>query len=71
MFPQLSGPGFEVIPVPFLEVSMSGGGFHYSTVDIHREGDMEDYFDEADPRFLRQRRLDPGEVDSGRAPIER
>jgi hypothetical protein len=51
---QLSGLGFEVIPVPCLEVSMFGGGLHYSTVDIHREGDMEDYFGEADPRVLRQ-----------------
>jgi hypothetical protein len=51
---QLSGLGFEVIPAPFREVSMFGGGFHCSTVEIHREGDMEVYFDEADPRLLRQ-----------------
>jgi hypothetical protein len=54
VLPQRSGPGFEVIPVPFPEVSMFGGGFRYSTVDIHREGDMEDYFGEADPRLVKK-----------------
>jgi glycine amidinotransferase len=48
---QLSGLGFDVIPVPFLEVSMFGGGLHCSTVDITREGDMEDYFPKQIPGF--------------------
>ena len=36
--------GFEVIPVPFFEVSPFGGGLHCSTADVYREGTMEDYF---------------------------
>lgn len=48
---QLSGLGFDVIPVPFLDVSMFGGGLHCSTVDITREGDMEDYFPKQIPGF--------------------
>jgi glycine amidinotransferase len=30
---------------------MFGGGLHCSTVDIHREGDMEDYFPKQIPGF--------------------
>ena len=36
--------GFEVIPVPFFEVSPFGGGLHCATADVHREGSLEDYF---------------------------
>ena len=36
--------GFEVIPVPFYEVSPFGGGLHCSTADVYREGALEDYF---------------------------
>ena len=36
--------GFEVIPVPFYEVSPFGGGLHCGTADVHREGTLEDYF---------------------------
>jgi glycine amidinotransferase len=36
--------GFEVIPVPFYEVSPFGGGLHCGTADVYREGDLEDYF---------------------------
>ena len=36
--------GFEVIPVPFYEVSPFGGGLHCSTADVYREGTLEDYF---------------------------
>jgi glycine amidinotransferase len=36
--------GFEVIPVPFFEVSPFGGGLHCATADVHREGTLEDYF---------------------------
>lgn len=36
--------GFEVIPVPFYEVSPFGGGLHCGTADVYREGELEDYF---------------------------
>jgi len=36
--------GFEVIPVPFYEVSPFGGGLHCGTADVYREGTLEDYF---------------------------
>ena len=36
--------GFNVIPVPFWEVSAFGGGLHCATADVYREGKMEDYF---------------------------
>jgi glycine amidinotransferase len=36
--------GFEVIPIPFFEVSPFGGGLHCATADVYREGDLEDYF---------------------------
>lgn len=41
---QLSKLGFEVIPVPFWDVAPFGGGLHCATVDVRREGSMEDYF---------------------------
>jgi glycine amidinotransferase len=34
----------EVIPVPFYEVAPFGGGLHCATVDVFREGQLEDYF---------------------------
>ena len=36
--------GFEVVPVPFYEVSPFGGGLHCCTADVYREGTCEDYF---------------------------
>ena len=36
--------GFDVIPVPFWDVSPLGGGLHCSTIDVFREGTLEDYF---------------------------
>jgi glycine amidinotransferase len=36
--------GFEVVPVPFYEVSPFGGGLHCATADVYREGTFEDYF---------------------------
>jgi len=36
--------GFEVIPVPFIDVSAFGGGLHCATADVYREGTCEDYF---------------------------
>jgi glycine amidinotransferase len=36
--------GFDVVPVPFYEVSPFGGGLHCATADVYREGELEDYF---------------------------
>ena len=41
---QLDKLGFEVVPVPFWDVAPFGGGLHCSTVDVYREGKLEDYF---------------------------
>jgi len=41
---QLDALGFEVIPVPFWDVSAFGGGLHCATADVYREGELEDYF---------------------------
>lgn len=41
---QLDKLGFEVIPVPFWDVSPFGGGLHCATADVYREGTCEDYF---------------------------
>ncbi|MGH3614303.1 MAG: glycine amidinotransferase [Pseudonocardia sp.] len=48
---QLDGLGFDVIPVPFRAVGPFGGGLHCSTVDIERDGVMEDYFPRRSGRF--------------------
>jgi len=36
--------GFDVVPVPFYDVSPFGGGLHCCTADVYREGTLEDYF---------------------------
>jgi glycine amidinotransferase len=36
--------GFEVVPVPFYDVSPFGGGLHCCTADVYRTGTMQDYF---------------------------
>ena len=41
---QLDKLGFNVIPVPFWDASPFGGGLHCATVDVNREGELEDYF---------------------------
>jgi glycine amidinotransferase len=41
---QFNKLGFNVIPVPFWEVSAFGGGLHCATADVYREGKLEDYF---------------------------
>jgi glycine amidinotransferase len=38
--------GFDVIKVPFWDVSPFGGGLHCATADVYREGEFEDYFPE-------------------------
>ena len=48
---QLEKYGFEVIPVPFRAVAPFGGGLHCATVDITRDGVMEDYFPRRYGRF--------------------
>jgi len=41
---QLDKLGLEVIPVPFADVFPFGGGLHCATVDVYREGILENYF---------------------------
>lgn len=41
---QLDKLGFEVVPVPYQHVVPFGGSLHCTTVDVYREGDLEDYF---------------------------
>ncbi|WP_407285024.1 serine/threonine protein kinase [Streptomyces sp. BP-8] len=48
---QLSGYGFEIVPVPFRAVGPFGGGLHCATVDIEREGTLQDYFPRRYGRF--------------------
>lgn len=43
--------GFEVIAIPFWQVSPFGGAFHCATVDVYREGECEDYFPKQIPGF--------------------
>jgi glycine amidinotransferase len=40
----LEGYGFDVVPVPFYEVSPFGGGLHCATAEVCREGTLEAYF---------------------------
>jgi glycine amidinotransferase len=48
---QLDQLGFEVIPVPFWDVAAFGGGLHCATVDVYREGTLQDYFPNQVPGF--------------------
>lgn len=41
---QLAKLGVEVVPVPYNKVVPFGGSLHCTTVDVYREGDLEDYF---------------------------
>ena len=41
---QLDKLGFEVIQIPYEKVVPFGGGLHCTTLDIYREGTLEDYF---------------------------
>ena len=41
---QLDKLGIEVIPVPYDKVVPFGGSLHCTTVDVNREGKLEDYF---------------------------
>lgn len=48
---QLSSYGFEIVQVPFRAVGPFGGGLHCATVDIERDGDLQDYFPRRYGRF--------------------
>jgi glycine amidinotransferase len=48
---QLASCGIEPIPVHFNNVSPFGGGLHCATVDVHREGECEDYFPRQIPGY--------------------
>jgi glycine amidinotransferase len=48
---QLSARGFEIVPVPFWDVAPFGGGLHCATVDLYREGTLQDYFPRRYGRF--------------------
>jgi glycine amidinotransferase len=41
---QLTKLGVEVIPIPYDKVVPFGGSLHCTTVDVYREGGLEDYF---------------------------
>jgi glycine amidinotransferase len=41
---QLDKLGIEVVPIPYDHVIPFGGALHCTTLDVHREGDCEDYF---------------------------
>jgi len=41
---QLDKLGVEVVPIPYEKVTPFGGALHCTTLDVHREGDCEDYF---------------------------
>ncbi len=48
---QLEDLGMEVIPIPYDKVVPFGGSLHCTTVDVTREGGLEDYFPNQIPRF--------------------
>lgn len=48
---QLVEHDFEVVPVPFRAVGPFGGGLHCATVDICRDGVLEDYFPRRSGQF--------------------
>lgn len=41
---QLDKLGFTVVPIPYEKVISFGGALHCTTLDIYREGKLEDYF---------------------------
>jgi len=48
---QLEKLGFDVIPVPYDKVVPFGGGLHCTTLDVYREGKLEDYFPKQIPGY--------------------
>ena len=48
---QLDKMGIEVIPVPYDKVVPFGGSLHCTTVDVNRDGKLEDYFPKQIPGY--------------------
>jgi glycine amidinotransferase len=48
---QLTKLGFEVVPIPYDKVFPFGGELHCTTLDVYREGNLEDYFPKQIPGF--------------------
>lgn len=48
---QLDKLGVEVVPIPYDQVVPFGGSLHCTTVDVYREGTLEDYFPNQIPGF--------------------
>lgn len=48
---QLTDLGFEVLPIPYDKVFAFGGELHCTTLDVYREGALEDYFPKQLPGY--------------------
>jgi glycine amidinotransferase len=48
---QLTKLGFEVVPIPYDKVFPFGGELHCTTLDVYREGTLEDYFPKQIPGY--------------------
>lgn len=48
---QLTKLGFEVLPIPYDKVLAFGGELHCTTLDVYREGTLEDYFPKQIPGY--------------------
>jgi glycine amidinotransferase len=48
---QLDKLGFNVIPIPYEKVIPFGGALHCTTLDVYREGKLEDYFPKQIPGY--------------------
>ena len=48
---QLDKMGIEVVPVPYNDVCPFGGALHCTTLDVYREGGLEDYFPNQVPGY--------------------
>jgi len=48
---QLDKLGIEVVPIPYEAVIPFGGALHCTTLDINREGTLEDYFPKQIPGY--------------------
>ena len=48
---QLTKLGFEVVPIPYDMVMPFGGELHCTTLDVYREGTLEDYFPKQVPGY--------------------
>ena len=48
---QLTKLGMEVVPIPYDKVMAFGGELHCTTLDVYREGKLEDYFPKQVPGY--------------------